>query len=65
LPKGSAYHKTLVELADEISGSDPVVKYGFCRGVEPVMYVSSILERFEHYKRFVVSRKNVEYRIKN
>lgn len=45
--------------------SDPVVKYGFCRGVEPVMYVSSILERFEHYKRFVVSRKNVELRIKN
>jgi membrane-bound lytic murein transglycosylase F len=37
--------------------SDPVVKYGFCRGVEPVMYVSSILERFEHYKKFVVSKR--------
>jgi membrane-bound lytic murein transglycosylase F len=34
--------------------TDPVVKYGFCRGIEPVMYVSSILERFEHYKMFVV-----------
>jgi membrane-bound lytic murein transglycosylase F len=34
---------------------DPVVKYGFCRGIEPVMYVRSILERFEHYKRFVVN----------
>jgi membrane-bound lytic murein transglycosylase F len=34
---------------------DPVVKFGFCRGIEPVMYVRSILERFEHYKRFVVN----------
>jgi membrane-bound lytic murein transglycosylase F len=32
---------------------DPVVKYGFCRGVEPVTYVSLILERFEHYRQFV------------
>ncbi len=35
--------------------TDPVVKYGFCRGVEPVTYVGRILERFEHYKRFVIS----------
>ncbi len=32
---------------------DPVVKYGFCRGLEPVMYVSHILARFEHYREFV------------
>lgn len=32
---------------------DPIVKYGFCRGIEPVTYVSSILKRFEHYRRFV------------
>jgi membrane-bound lytic murein transglycosylase F len=35
--------------------SDPVVKYGFCRGIEPVTYVSLILKRFEHYKRFVTT----------
>jgi membrane-bound lytic murein transglycosylase F len=35
--------------------SDPVVKFGFCRGLEPVNYVSHILERFEHYKQFVVA----------
>jgi membrane-bound lytic murein transglycosylase F len=35
--------------------TDPVVKYGFCRGIEPVNYVSLILERFEHYKKYVVS----------
>jgi membrane-bound lytic murein transglycosylase F len=35
--------------------SDPVVKFGFCRGLEPVNYVSQILERYEHYKQFVVA----------
>ena len=35
--------------------TDAVVKYGFCRGIEPVTYVSLILRRFEHYKRFVTA----------
>ena len=35
--------------------TDAVVKYGFCRGIEPVTYVSLILERLEHYRRFVAS----------
>lgn len=34
---------------------DPIVKFGFCRGLEPVNYVTHILERFEHYKQFVVN----------
>jgi len=29
------------------------VKFGFCRGLEPVMYVTAILDRFQHYKQFV------------
>ena len=33
--------------------TDPVVKYGFCRGLEPVTYVSRILDRFDHYQQFV------------
>ena len=33
---------------------DPVVKYGFARGTEPVAYVDLILERYEHYRAFVV-----------
>lgn len=36
--------------------NDPVVKYGFVRGTEPVAYVDSILERFEHYKAFVTAQ---------
>lgn len=35
--------------------TDPVVKYGFCRGIEPVTYVALILDRFNHYKQFVVT----------
>lgn len=31
---------------------DPVVKFGYCRGKEPVNYVKSILDNFELYKQF-------------
>lgn len=34
--------------------TDPVVKYGYARGMEPVTYVDRILDRFEHYREFVV-----------
>lgn len=33
--------------------TDPVVKYGFARGLEPVTYVALILDRFDHYSQFV------------
>lgn len=33
--------------------TDPVVKYGFSRGLEPVTYVSLILDRYDHYTQFV------------
>lgn len=32
---------------------DPVVQHGFCRGLEPVTYVSRILSRYGHYRLFV------------
>ena len=32
--------------------NDPVVKYGYARGLEPVEYVSRILERYDHYSQF-------------
>jgi membrane-bound lytic murein transglycosylase F len=35
--------------------TDPVVKFGFCRGIEPVNYVQLILERFDHYRQFVTT----------
>ena len=31
--------------------TDPVVKFGFSRGLEPVTYVSQVLDRWEHYRQ--------------
>lgn len=33
--------------------TDPVVRHGFSRGLEPVTYVSVVLDRFAHYREFV------------
>jgi membrane-bound lytic murein transglycosylase F len=45
----------LLQKSTQQYSSDPVVKFGFCRGLEPVNYVANILERFNHYKQFVVT----------
>jgi membrane-bound lytic murein transglycosylase F len=45
----------LLQKSTQQYSTDPVVKFGFCRGLEPVTYVSLILERFDHYKQFVVN----------
>lgn len=33
--------------------TDPVVRYGYCRGREPVNYVESIMNRYRQYKQLV------------
>lgn len=43
----------LLQLSQRRWYSDPVVRYGYVRGVEPVTYVALILERFDHYRQFV------------
>jgi membrane-bound lytic murein transglycosylase F len=43
----------LVRKSQRAVYNDPVVKYGFARGTEPVTYVDVILDRWEHYKVFV------------
>lgn len=45
----------LLQESTQQYSTDPVVRFGFCRGIEPVNYVTLILERFNHYKQFVVS----------
>jgi membrane-bound lytic murein transglycosylase F len=45
----------LLQKSTQQYSSDEVVKFGFCRGLEPVNYVSNTLERFDHYKQFVVT----------
>ena len=43
----------LLKLSNPDFYNDPVVQYGYCRGEEPYYYVEEILERYEHYKKFV------------
>ena len=43
----------LLQESTQQYSADPVVKFGFCRGLEPVNYVSHILARFDRYKQFV------------
>ncbi|HEX8144325.1 MAG TPA: transporter substrate-binding domain-containing protein [Pyrinomonadaceae bacterium] len=45
----------LLQTSTQKYSSDPVVKFGFCRGIEPVNYVDFILKRFDHYRQYVVS----------
>jgi membrane-bound lytic murein transglycosylase F len=33
--------------------NDPLVKYGYVKGIEPYTYVKQIFERYEHYKKFI------------
>ena len=43
----------LLQLSKQEYYADPVVRFGFCRGLEPVSYVAIILDRFQHYKQLV------------
>jgi membrane-bound lytic murein transglycosylase F len=36
--------------------TDPVVRFGYARGLEPVTYVQKILDRYEHYQQFVAEQ---------
>ncbi len=45
----------LLQKSTQQYSSDEVVKFGFCRGLEPVNYVEQILKRYGHYKDFVVA----------
>lgn len=36
--------------------TDPVVQYGYARGLEPVTYVQKILDRYRHYQQFVTEQ---------
>ncbi len=33
--------------------NDPIINYGYVRGIEPYNYVKQIFERYEHYKEFI------------
>jgi len=43
----------LLKLSNPKYYNDPVVKYGYVRGAEPVAYVEEIIRRYDHYRKFV------------
>jgi len=45
--------KYLLSKSDPRYYNDPVVKYGYCRGIETYRYVKDIMERYEHYKNLI------------
>ncbi|MCK4747279.1 MAG: transporter substrate-binding domain-containing protein [Bacteroidales bacterium] len=45
----------LLKKSDPEYYTDPVVKYGYARGIETYNYVKEVIERFEHYKNIVNS----------
>ncbi|MCA1814797.1 MAG: transporter substrate-binding domain-containing protein [Acidobacteria bacterium] len=47
----------LLQKSTQQYSTDEVVKFGFCRGLEPVNYVTHILERFDRYKQFVTDER--------
>lgn len=43
----------ILELSSPDNYNDPVVKYGYVRGIEPYNYVNQIFERHRHYTQFI------------
>lgn len=43
----------LLNLSIPKNYNDPVVKYGYVRGIEPYNYVRQIFERYRHYTQFI------------
>ncbi|QLE03141.1 transporter substrate-binding domain-containing protein [Galbibacter sp. BG1] len=43
--------KMILELSYPKFYNDPVVKYGYVRGIEPYVYVDQIFDRFYHYEQ--------------
>ena len=47
----------ILKLSDRKYFTDPVVKYGYCRGSEPYQYVIEIFKRYRHYQKFIPSKE--------
>jgi membrane-bound lytic murein transglycosylase F len=48
----------LLQKSTQQYSADEVVKFGFCRGLEPVNYVDHILRRYARYKEFVIAQRS-------
>jgi len=43
----------ILQLSNPKNYNDPIIRYGFVRGIEPYNYVEQIYERFDHYQEFI------------
>jgi membrane-bound lytic murein transglycosylase F len=43
----------LLKKSNPVFYRDPVVKYGYCRGIETLDYVNQVLDRYEHYRNII------------
>lgn len=50
----------LLQKSDPAVYNRPEVRHGYARGLEPVHYVSIILERFAHYQQFVEGEEGAD-----
>ncbi len=50
----------LLQKSTQEYSTDPVVKFGFCRGLEPVNYVTNILARYDRYKQYLARRGQID-----
>ena len=50
----------LLRKSEEEIYTRPEVRHGYARGLEPVHYVSIILERYDHYQQFVEGEEGAE-----
>lgn len=49
----------LLNKSNEKYCTDPVVRYGYCRGEEPFKYVTEVLDRYEHYKNLIKTKEEI------
>ncbi len=50
----------LLKKSEAATYNRPEVRHGYARGLEPVHYVSIILERYAHYQQFVEGEEGAE-----
>lgn len=50
----------LIKKSNSAFFNDPVVSFGYCRGIEPVTYVSTVLNIFENYQILFPEEKVIE-----
>jgi membrane-bound lytic murein transglycosylase F len=43
----------ILKLSNPRHYNQPMIKYGYVRGMEPYLYVDHIFRRYKHYKQFI------------